>query len=102
MIASLLAAQAQTVRPEVVASGLQHLRAVAFFCFSESGAGGNGTTLAPDGVLWTHEHGPQGGDEINLPQPGRNYGWPPDPLAAQLRADWACVLITHRLNRLKL
>jgi glucose/arabinose dehydrogenase len=35
-----------------------------------------GATLAPDGVLWTHEHGPQGGDEINLPQPGRNYGWP--------------------------
>jgi glucose/arabinose dehydrogenase len=26
--------------------------------------------------LWTHEHGPRGGDEINLPQPGRNYGWP--------------------------
>jgi glucose/arabinose dehydrogenase len=23
-----------------------------------------------------HEHGPQGGDEINRPQPGRNYGWP--------------------------
>ena len=23
-----------------------------------------------------HEHGPQGGDEINVPQPGRNYGWP--------------------------
>ena len=35
-----------------------------------------GATLAPDGLLWTHEHGPQGGDEINLPQPGRNYGWP--------------------------
>jgi glucose/arabinose dehydrogenase len=35
-----------------------------------------GATLAPDGTLWTHEHGPQGGDEINLPQPGRNYGWP--------------------------
>jgi glucose/arabinose dehydrogenase len=35
-----------------------------------------GATLAPDGRLWTHEHGPQGGDEINLPQPGRNYGWP--------------------------
>jgi aldose sugar dehydrogenase len=28
------------------------------------------------GQLWTHEHGPRGGDEINLPQPGRNYGWP--------------------------
>lgn len=27
-------------------------------------------------ALWTHEHGPLGGDEINLPQPGRNYGWP--------------------------
>lgn len=35
-----------------------------------------GATLAPDGTLWTHEHGPRGGDEINLPQPGRNYGWP--------------------------
>jgi glucose/arabinose dehydrogenase len=35
-----------------------------------------GATLAPDGRLWTHEHGPQGGDEINLPEAGRNYGWP--------------------------
>lgn len=35
-----------------------------------------GATLSPDGQLWTHEHGPQGGDEINLPQAGRNYGWP--------------------------
>ncbi len=35
-----------------------------------------GATLAPDGSYWTHEHGAQGGDEINLPQPGRNYGWP--------------------------
>lgn len=35
-----------------------------------------GATLAPDGSFWMHEHGPQGGDEINLPKPGRNYGWP--------------------------
>jgi glucose/arabinose dehydrogenase len=35
-----------------------------------------GATLGPDGKLWTHEHGPQGGDEINRPQAGRNYGWP--------------------------
>ncbi len=35
-----------------------------------------GATLGPDGRLWVHEHGPQGGDEINLPQAGRNYGWP--------------------------
>lgn len=26
--------------------------------------------------LWTSEHGPMGGDELNIPQPGRNYGWP--------------------------
>ena len=35
-----------------------------------------GAALAPDGRLWMHEHGPQGGDEINRPEPGRNYGWP--------------------------
>lgn len=27
-------------------------------------------------IIWEHEHGPQGGDEINLIQPGKNYGWP--------------------------
>ena len=26
--------------------------------------------------LWLHEHGPKGGDEVNLLQPGANYGWP--------------------------
>ncbi|MEG0001197.1 MAG: PQQ-dependent sugar dehydrogenase [Comamonas sp.] len=35
-----------------------------------------GAALAPDGKLWVHEHGPQGGDEVNQPQPGKNYGWP--------------------------
>jgi len=35
-----------------------------------------GATLAPDGTFWMHEHGPQGGDEINLPKAGANYGWP--------------------------
>jgi glucose/arabinose dehydrogenase len=28
------------------------------------------------GTLWESEHGPRGGDEINLPKAGRNYGWP--------------------------
>ncbi len=28
------------------------------------------------GALWTVEHGPQGGDEVNVPRAGLNYGWP--------------------------
>lgn len=28
------------------------------------------------GAIWTHEHGPRGGDEINISQKGLNYGWP--------------------------
>ena len=28
------------------------------------------------GALWTVEHGPQGGDELNIPKAGKNYGWP--------------------------
>ncbi|MEW7999656.1 MAG: PQQ-dependent sugar dehydrogenase [Candidatus Thiodiazotropha endolucinida] len=36
-----------------------------------------GAALHPmNGRLWTHEHGPQGGDEINIPAPGANHGWP--------------------------
>ena len=35
-----------------------------------------GATLGPDGALWTVEHGARGGDEINRPDPGVNYGWP--------------------------
>lgn len=32
--------------------------------------------FAPDGRLWEIEHGPAGGDELNLVKPGANYGWP--------------------------
>ena len=28
------------------------------------------------GELWEVEHGPKGGDEMNIPEPGKNYGWP--------------------------
>jgi glucose/arabinose dehydrogenase len=36
-----------------------------------------GAALNPaTGELWTHEHGPRGGDEINITRAGRNYGWP--------------------------
>lgn len=36
-----------------------------------------GAALNPwTNVLWTHEHGPRGGDEVNIPVAGKNYGWP--------------------------
>jgi glucose/arabinose dehydrogenase len=36
-----------------------------------------GAALHPtSGKLWEHEHGPMGGDEINIPLAGKNYGWP--------------------------
>jgi glucose/arabinose dehydrogenase len=36
-----------------------------------------GAALHPStGELWTHEHGPQGGDELNVTEAGKNYGWP--------------------------
>ena len=36
-----------------------------------------GAALHPvTGKLWTNEHGARGGDEINIPQAGKNYGWP--------------------------
>ena len=35
-----------------------------------------GLAFAPDGRLWELEHDPRGGDELNLIEPGKNYGWP--------------------------
>ena len=47
----------------------------------KSGATATATRRAPrsirqTGKFWEHEHGPRGGDEINIPQAGKNYGWP--------------------------
>jgi glucose/arabinose dehydrogenase len=35
-----------------------------------------GLAFSPSGELWEVEHGPRGGDELNLIQKGKNYGWP--------------------------
>jgi glucose/arabinose dehydrogenase len=35
-----------------------------------------GLAFAPNGQLWELEHGPRGGDELNLIEKGKNYGWP--------------------------
>lgn len=48
-------------RPEIWSYGHRNLQAAA---------------LGPDGALWTVEHGPRGGDELNRPEAGKNYGWP--------------------------
>ncbi|UFS65987.1 PQQ-dependent sugar dehydrogenase [Paracoccus denitrificans] len=48
-------------RPEIWSWGHRNIQAAA---------------LDAQGRLWTVEHGPQGGDELNRPEPGRNYGWP--------------------------
>jgi len=49
-------------RPEIFSSGHRNVQ---------------GAAIEPrSGALWTHEHGPQGGDEINILVAGANYGWP--------------------------
>lgn len=35
-----------------------------------------GAAIDADGTLWTIEHGPRGGDELNKPEAAKNYGWP--------------------------
>lgn len=49
-------------RPEIWSYGHRNPQGLAFDPWS--------------GRLWLHEHGPRGGDEINLPGKGLNYGWP--------------------------
>jgi glucose/arabinose dehydrogenase len=50
------------VRPEIWSYGHRNVQGLA---------------IHPEtGDVWADEHGPQGGDELNLIQPGRNYGWP--------------------------
>jgi glucose/arabinose dehydrogenase len=45
--------------------------------FSRGNRNIQGAAIHPvTGKLWAHEHGPQGGDEVNIIRSGRNYGWP--------------------------
>ncbi len=46
-----------------------------------------GAALGLDGALWTVEHGPRGGDEVNLTAGGRNYGWPVQSFGREYRAN---------------
>jgi glucose/arabinose dehydrogenase len=48
------------------------------------------------GNVWTDEHGPQGGDELNLERPGRNYGWPVIGFGVNYRTGAAIHSGTHR------
>lgn len=50
------------IPPEVFSRGHRNIQGAAFH--------------PSTGALWVHEHGPQGGDELNIVRAGRNYGWP--------------------------
>lgn len=47
-----------------------------------------GIVLHPEsGIIWAHEHGPRGGDELNLIEAGNNYGWPEATYGREYRED---------------
>lgn len=50
------------VRPEIYTHGNRNMQGIALQPGTDR--------------IWTHEHGPQGGDEVNIMTPGTNYGWP--------------------------
>ncbi|MGH9202719.1 MAG: PQQ-dependent sugar dehydrogenase, partial [Vicinamibacterales bacterium] len=56
-----------------------------------------GIAVHPEtGDVWINEHGPQGGDELNRLQPGRNYGWPVVGFGVNYKTGLAIHTGTHR------
>jgi aldose sugar dehydrogenase len=56
-----------------------------------------GIAIHPEtGDIWTNEHGPQGGDELNLTEAGKNYGWPVIGFGVNYRTGEAIHKGTHR------
>ncbi len=56
-----------------------------------------GAALHPvTGVLWIHEHGPQGGDELNIISAGANYGWPVITFGKEYGTGWDIGEGTHK------
>jgi glucose/arabinose dehydrogenase len=68
-------------RPEIYSYGHRNVQGLVFD--------------AQNNRLWAHEHGPRGGDEINLVLPGRNYGWP----LATFGVDYSRAQITPYTSR---
>ena len=68
-------------RPEIYSYGHRNVQGLVFD--------------AQHGHLWAHEHGPRGGDEVNLILPGGNYGWP----VATFGVDYSGARITPYTSR---
>lgn len=76
LLGKILAVDIHTYVPRVYASGVRNPQ---------------GLLTASDGRVWETEHGPKGGDELNLIIEGENYGWPEETLGTQYGSpsqDW--------------